>query len=245
MTCRRQSCHFGEGGRGQLPFPLCHGLPSPSLWGGLLLTRIRFHYLVRIPVPLLWHLPGWPPFREMRARRRVRKRFPPTDPRIPRTSSGSQPRAVEKESRLFTRKAPFSTGKVNIKEAFSVLVCGQSMPSSERQWQQQGSGTRRTGTAKATKASIWFLFTYERESTNRIREQNCNKFSSLLGDQGWVRWKERKHVKASIFPDVQDKEHPRTDKLAAPPYLLLRDGKFFVFFFNTWDPSVYRLSQTG
>lgn len=137
------------------------------------------------------------------------------------TSGGSQstvlsiPITMKKKIGLFKKWVPI------IKEQRFVWGCAQSTSSSERCDNGRGAGTRQELRSHKSFRVDSFLPT---KGNPLIESRNyCNKFSSLLGRSGVSRGEGKGSMsKYLFFPNVQDKEHCRTDKLATLSYLLFR-----------------------
>lgn len=165
VTYRCQSCYFSPmecsefsaGAGGAAPFPpYAMAFPHHPLWGGLLLTW--FCLQVRISVPFLWCLPGWPPFREMRARRRVSKQFPLQTPEFPGPPAAVSPQRSAGPGQ-WKRKQGFLQGRLLLskarltsREPFLFWFVVNQCPPLRDSDNSRGAGTRQTGTAKPQKA---------------------------------------------------------------------------------------------
>lgn len=142
-------------------------------------------------------------------------------------TSGGNPSTVFSIPTTRERKWNFLKGtfllRLSSREHLFVLVCGESIPSSERCDSSGGAGTRWQDPQSHKKPSSWSLLSSKENPLIESGGEKSNKFSSLLRrfgvGQGDGRRK-KQHVKISPFPTVQDQEHGRTDKLATLPYLL-------------------------
>lgn len=170
-----------------LPLPtLCRGPHSPLPLGWASPDFIFPLLSLRVPISFLWSLPGWLPYWEQTASLKGQEWIHQIVSRTPRTIwcsttyRGNQS-TVPNSLTAVEEKQEFLKGRfllsLSSQGHLFLLVCGQSMPSCERQNSTRGAETQEP--QRHRKPYIWFLFTYLRESTNRIWEQNYNKFSSL------------------------------------------------------------------